>query len=189
MKRIHAILLLALFLTVSLTARERKNEWGLSYSQLTLPQGAYVLGGVFGAVFSLGNFTFENMVMPGALSLEYTRYINDTFGFGGGVTGDYMTADKYTGKDENRRYDGKFSLAIVSLMPHVKAYWFNHPHFGMYSKLAAGCAFQLGDSPGVSFAAQVSPVCMDFGGDVWRGYLELGAGMQGLVTLGIKKIF
>ena len=65
MKRIHAILLLALFLTVSLTARERKNEWGLSYSQLTLPQGAYVLGGVFGAVFSLGNFTFENMVMPG----------------------------------------------------------------------------------------------------------------------------
>lgn len=189
MKRIIAAILLTLFLTGSLSARDRKNEWGLAYSQFTIPQAAYVLGGVFAAAFSLGNFSVENMALPGALSLEYTRYVNDTFGFGGSVTGDFMTADKYTGKDDNRHYDGKFTFAFVSVMPHAKAYWFNNPHFGMYSKLGAGCAILLDDTPGVTFAAQLSPVCMDFGGDACRGYLELGAGMQGIVTLGIKKIF
>ena len=189
MKKVLATFLLTVLLAGSLTARDRKNEWGLTYSQFTLPQAAYVIGGVFGVAFSLDNFTFENMKLPGAVSLEYTRYVNDTFGFGGSVTGDFMTADKYIGKDENRRYDGQFSLAMVSVMPHVKACWFNNPHFGMYSKLAAGCAFQVGDAADMCFAGQLSPVCMDFGGDALRGYLELGFGMQGIVTVGIKKIF
>ena len=191
MKKITA-LLLALCLVCSVYGRDKKNELGLSYSQFTVPQFAYVFGGVLGVAFSLGTFTFENMVLPGALSLEYTHYVNNTFGFGGTLTGDYMTADKYTGKDENKKYDGKFRLSFLSVMPHVKIGWFDNPHFGMYTKLAAGGAFQLDNSDsngGFTFAAQVSPVCMDFGGDSLRGYLELGLGMQGIVSLGIKKRF
>ena len=184
-------LLLTLALTASVYARDNKNELALSYSQFTLPQAAYVFGSVFGIAFSLGSLTLEKMALPGALSLEYTHYVNDTFGFGGTVTGDYMTADKYTGKDENKTYDGKFQMAFISAMPHVKAFWFNNPHFGMYSKAAVGaaCVLQKDGEPSVTWAAQLSPVCMDFGGDSVRGYLELGAGMQGIVTLGIKKMF
>lgn len=191
MKKVIASILLAALLAGPLSARDRQNELALSYSQFTVPQAAYVFAGVLGIAFSLGNFSLENMALPGAASLEYTHYINDTFGFGGTLVGDFMTADKYTGKDESRKYDGKFSMTFCSVMPHVKAYWFNHPHFGMYSKLAAGIGgtFQNEGDPSVTFAAQLSPVSMDFGGDALRGYLELGLGMQGIVTLGIKKIF
>ena len=190
MKKI-AVFLLSLLMVSSLYGRDRQNEFGVSYSQFTVPQFVYVFGGVLGIAFSMGSFTLENMVLPGALSLEYTHYVNDTFGFGGTVTGEFMTADKYTGKDENRQYSGKFNMAFCSVMPHAKAYWFNNPHFGMYSKLAAGIGgtIQNEGDPSVTFAFQVSPVSMDFGGDALRGYLELGFGMQGIVTLGIKKIF
>ena len=191
MKKITA-LLLALCLTCAVYGRDYKYEFGLSYSQFTVPQFAYVLGGALGIAFSLGSFTLENMVLPGALSLEYTHYVNNTFGFGGSITGDFMTADRYTGKDDSKKYDGKFQMAFLSVLPHVKIGWFDNPHFGMYSKLAAGGAYEFGnlDSEGnFLFAAQVSPVCMDFGGETLRGYLELGFGMQGIVSLGIKKRF
>lgn len=189
MKKI-AVFLLSLLMVSSLYGRDRQNEFGVSYSQFTVPQFVYVFGGVLGIAFSMGSFTLENMVLPGALSLEYTHYVNDTFGFGGTVTGEFMSADKYTGKDESKKYDGKFQMGFVSVMPHAKAYWFNNPHFGMYSKLGAGAGLALGGSePGVIFAGQLSPVCMDFGGDATRGYLELGFGMQGIVSLGIKKMF
>ena len=191
MKKVIAAVLLAALLSGPLSAQNRRNELGLAYSQFTVPQAVYVFAGVLGIAFSLGNFSLENMALPGALSLEYTHYINDTFGFGGSVTGDFMTADKYSGKDENRQYSGKFNMAYCSVMPHAKAYWFNNPHFGMYSKLAAGVGgtIQNDGDPSVTFAFQLSPVSMDFGGDAFRGYLELGFGMQGIVTLGIKKIF
>jgi len=191
MKRIIAALLLSILLAGSLPARERDNEFALAYSQFTVPQAVYVIGSVFGIAFSLGNFTLEKMALPGALSLEYTHYVNDTFGFGGSLTGDLMTADKYTGKEENKKYDGKFRMGFLSVMPHVKASWFDNPHFGMYSKVAVGAAgvFQKDGESSITWAAQLSPVCMDFGGSDLRGYLELGVGMQGIVTLGIKKMF
>ena len=129
MKKI-AVFLLSLLMVSSLYGRDRQNEFGVSYSQFTVPQFVYVFGGVLGIAFSMGSFTLENMVLPGALSLEYTHYVNDTFGFGGTVTGEFMTADKYTGKDESKKYDGKFQMGFVSVMPHAKAYWFNNPHFG-----------------------------------------------------------
>ncbi|MBR1575700.1 MAG: hypothetical protein IJ654_04535 [Bacteroidales bacterium] len=191
MKKLYA-LLLSLPVVCSAYGRDYHNEWGLTYSQFTVPQFAYVFGGILGVAFSLGNFTFENMIIPGAISLEYTHYANNIFGFGGTLTSDSMTADKYTGKDGDKTYDGKFQMAFLSVMPHVKIGWFDNPHFGMYSKVAAGGAFQLGggaDAGGITFAAQLSPVCMDFGGDSLRGYLELGLGMQGIVSLGIKKRF
>ena len=58
--------------------------------------------------------------------------------------------------------------------------------------LPGGGGDKRGEPPGifpVILAGQLSPVCMDFGGDATRGYLELGFGMQGIVSLGIKKMF
>ena len=190
MKRFLAVSLSILVLC-SAYGRDKDNEIALSYSQFTTPQFVYLLGGMFGMVFSMGNVTLENMAMPGALSLEYTRFVNKTFGFGGSITADYMTADKYIGKDADKTYDGKFRMFFLSVMPHAKAYWFDNPHFGMYSKVGAGCALVPDEagSTSLSFAAQLSPVCMDFGGDSFRGFLELGVGMQGIFSLGIRKRF
>ena len=191
MKKI-VTLLIALCLGAGAYGQTPRDEWALSYSQITLPQTAYVLGNVLGVAFTMGAYSPDNMRLPGALSLEYTHYTSSHFGFGGTLTGDYMSADRYSGSEDSRTYDGKFRFACISLMPHMRAFWFNNPHFAMYSKLALGGACWVGASEEgtqFSFAAQLSPVCMDFGGDRVRGFLELGYGMQGVVSLGIKRRF
>ena len=40
-----------------------------------------------------------------------------------------------------------------------------------------------------AFAFQVTPIGMDFGGESFRGFAELGLGMQGLVNVGIRWLF
>lgn len=190
MKKLLLILLLLVSFTAKTEAQPYKNEISLTYSTFTVPQGVYIFGGVFGAVFSLGHFTFDHTVMSGALGVEYTRWVNHWFGYGGAVFGEFMTADAYSVDDDgNKTPNGKFNMAFASVTPTVKFMWFNHPHFGMYSKLGAGVCMGLSSEPSVIPSVQVSPVCMEFGGDSWRGLIEIGVGMQGIITAGVKKSF
>ena len=189
MKKILA-LLLSLTLVCSAYASEPKNEFGLTYSQFTVPQFAYIFGGILGVAFTAGHFDFENPLMTGCLGVEYNHWVNNWFGYGGSLFGEYMTANTYTkDSDGNKTKNGTYDLGFASIMPTVRFRWFNNPHFGMYSKLGAGLGLAFSDDCEPTFSAQVSPVCMDFGGDSVRGFLELGVGMQGIVSLGVKKMF
>ena len=179
-----------------------KNEFSITYGQATLPQFAYVFGGVLGAAFSLGHFSFENSRMLGAAGLEYVHYVNDWLGFGGAATCEYMTSDAYSvASDGTKTPNGKYNFGFASVMPVVKFAWLNRAHVGMYSKLAfgAGMAFNNGNSGGdsssdggnkalenVTFAGQVTPVGIDFGGETFRGFVEAGVGMQGVVNAGVR---
>ena len=190
MKKLITFCITVLLSGTLLFGQDMKNEITVSYSQATLPQTAYLLGGVFGTIFTLGHFQFDNTLFLGALGVEYAHNVNDWFSYGGVATIDYMTSDAYTvDSDGNRTDNGKFNLGWASLMPIVKFTWLNHPKFDMYSKLGAGVGLAFNDGEGVSFSAQVSPVCMQFGGGKIRGVLEFGYGMQGIATVGIKRMF
>lgn len=181
---------MALLLVLSAYGQDKKNEISMTYSQFTVPQFGYIFGGVFGIMLTGGYFDFENPVMPGCLGVEYNHWVNNWFGYGGSLLGEYMTADTYS-KDSsgNKTKDGVYNLGYVSVMPTVRFRWFNNPHFGMYSKLGAGVGLGITDECKLTFAAQISPVCMDFGGESLRGFMELGVGMQGILAVGIKKMF
>lgn len=183
---------LSVFVTV-FAYGQKKNEIILSYSQVTLPQTAYFVAGIFGVAFTAGHFTFENTRPYGALGLEYDRNVNNWFTYGAVGVVDYISSDSYNvDGDGNKTYKGKFSFGYVSLMPLAKFRWFTNPKFGMYSKIAFGAGIVPGgeeENLQVSFAGQLSPVGMQFGGGNVSGILELGYGMQGIVTLGIKKSF
>ena len=172
-----------------------KNEFSITYGQITVPQAAYVLGGVFGSMFSLGHFSFENAHFIGGAGVEYVHYVNDWLGFGGAVLCDYMTATAMNVDSEGKKTpNGKFNLGIVSAMPLVKFAWLNREHVGLYSKLAAGAGFTFTNQSedtkdNFAFAFQVTPIGMDFGGESFRGFAELGLGMQGLVNVGIRWLF
>lgn len=172
---------------------QKKNEIILSYSQVTLPQTAYFVAGIFGVAFTAGHFAFENTRPYGALGLEYDRNVNNWFTYGAVGVVDYISSDSYNvDGDGNKTYKGKFSFGYVSLMPLAKFRWFTNPKFGMYSKIAFGAGIVPGgeeENLQVSFAGQLSPVGIQFGGGNVSGILELGYGMQGIVTLGIKKSF
>lgn len=190
-------LLLTLALSISfssLWARDYKNEFSVSYGQFTVPQFGYLVGGVLGVAFTAGHFTFENTKMFGAAGFEYEHYTNDWFAFGCTVLCDYMTADSYNkASDGTKTYNGKFNLGFMSLMPNVKFSWFNREKVSLYSKLAfgAGLVFDNGDSAENNFspAFQVTPIGVDFGKGSFRGFAELGVGMQGVLCAGVRKSF
>ena len=112
MKKLIAFLL-CLIVVVPVFAKNDKdrNEFSVVYGQFTVPQFAYVMGEVFGVMFSLGHASFENPHMYGAAGIEYVHYTNDWFGFGGTVLCDYMTAKTVSvDKDGNKTPNGDFKF-------------------------------------------------------------------------------
>ena len=178
-------MILLLFMQTLVHGQE-KNDIAITYSQITLPQTAYVLGGVLGVAFTAGHFAFDNTKFIGAFSASYTRHVNNWFGYGGLMAIDHMTSDTYTMNDGEKVYNGKYDLTFLSLMPTATFYWFNHPHLSMYSKLGFGLGFVPDD---VGFSAQLSPVGMDVGGETLRARIEMGYGMTGAITVGVSKWF
>ena len=195
MKRIVAVFT-ALSIVFSVYAKDDKsrNEFTVTYGVFTLPQVAYVMGGVLGVAFTAGHFTFENSHFIGGAGLEYVHYVNNWLGFGGLFLCDYMTSDAYSvAGDGTKTSNGKYNFGYLSAMPVAKFAWFRKPHVGLYSKLGvgAGFSFDSGDSEGsnVSWSGQVTPIGFDFGGESFRGFIEAGVGMQGVVSGGIRWLF
>ena len=189
-KKLFLCLALLTGFAASSYSQDYKNEISVSYGQATVPQFAYMFGGIFGVVFTAGHFEFDNTVMTGTLGVEYNHWANNWFGYGGAVFAEYMTSDAHSkDSDGNKTKNGKFNLGFASVMPTARFRWFNNPHFGMYSKLGVGLGLAFSDEWQPALSAQVSPVCMEFGGNSWRGLVELGVGMQGIATVGVKKSF
>ena len=188
-KLLLAAAALAACIGMNAQTSQARNEFSVGYSQFTVLEGAYLFGGIFGAAFSLGHFTFDNTVMTGALSLEYHHYTNDWFGYGGLVAAEYITSDSYSvDGDGNKTPNGKYNMGLASAAPLAIGKWLRREKFNLYSKLAAGVGLTF-DGQVIPFF-QVSPLCIDFGpGQGWNGFVETGFGMQGLVTAGIKKKF
>lgn len=190
MKKFLTVIFLCLVIFTNTSAQDYKNDIGFTYSTFTIPQFVYVFGGVLGAAFTLGHFTFDNTIMTGNFGVEYNRWTNNWFGWGASVFGEAMTADAYNvDSDGNRIPNGKYNMSVVSVVPMIRLRWFNHPHFGMYSKLGAGPGLVFSGEASLIPSVQISPVCMEFGGDSWRGLIEIGVGMQGIITAGVKKSF
>ena len=173
---------------------DSRNEVSITYGQATLPQFAYVMGGVLGVAFTAGHFTFENTHFVGSVGMEFIHYSNNWFGYGLAGMFDYMTADAYNvASDGTKTPNGKFKLGYVSVMPVLKFAWLRRPHVGMYSKLGVGGGLEVsnGDAADKSFSwsGQITPVGIDFGGHAFRGFVEAGFGMQGLVNAGVRWLF
>ena len=195
MKKLIAFLL-CLIVVVPVFAKNDKdrNEFSVTYGQFTAPQFAYVMGEVFGVMFSLGHASFEDPHMYGAAGIEYVQYTNDWFGFGGTVLCDYMTAKTVSvDKDGNKTPNGDFKLGCLSAMPRVKFAWLNRAPVGLYSKLAAGAGLFFANGSdakdNISFAFQATPIGVDFGGEQFRGFVEAGVGWQGIVSGGVRWMF
>ena len=166
--------------------RLHQNEFALSYGQISFPQTIYVLGEVLGVAFSLGQFAPEDTKFYGQFGVEYTHWVGRSVGLGLMAACDYMTSTVNGGESPD------YNLFVVSALPVFKASWFNYPHVGMYSKIGAGVSDFIGlDSEHQHqfvFAFQLSPVCVDFGGEHFRGFVEIGYGAQGPCG-GVKYVF
>jgi hypothetical protein len=86
------------------------------------------------------------------------------------------------------------SANIFFAMAGIKLNWFRYDIFGMYSKFGLGAMCingnlmeEYGDTLWLP-TAQITPIGMEIGRQLC-GFLELGAGMQGILQAGVKYHF
>lgn len=170
-------------------------ELSFEYSMITGPDIAMFWAGVFVSVFSLGHYTLNDISCTGQFSFQYCHSLGERWMVGCSTSYEHagFTMEDKNGVVDPDRTGGHF----FSIMPTAKCYWFNKPHFGMYSEAQVGAlASIMPDTNGenldkADFGAvigfQLNLIGMDFGGPDVRGFLELGVGTQGFISLGIKK--
>lgn len=188
-----AVAFLASASFLSAQTPDSRNELTVAYGRATFMDLAHVTGGVFATVFTGGYARFDNFRSYGSVNVEYYRVLNKTFSVGAAASWFGGTADVLNKEDVKT---GTSDYSGFALMPSAKAFWFRKPHVAMYSKLSAGLTL-LDDYDDESdshsfdpyFAAQVSLAGIQFGGERFRGYVELGGGMQGAILAGLSYSF
>ena len=193
-----ALLIISSYVCLAQT-EESRHEISVSYGYLTLPQavdyigagGAELFGGFF--VIIANAIAPEAQELPkridnggtGSFSLQYLYSINKTIKLGGTVCYENNWGKWNNGSD--------YLIHYPTIMATSKFMWFNHEHFGMYSKFSLGMMLLIDgkneEKPIPMPAAQISSICMEFGGEALRGFLETGWGNQGLLNFGMKFSF
>lgn len=196
MKRILISLAVVFYVcvpVVSAQTPESRNEIMFGYGRVTVVDVAHVVGGVFATAFTAGYARFDNFRSYGSVNLEYYRTLNKTFSVGAAVSWFGGAADELN-KDNVKVGDSKYSG--FALIPAAKVFWFKKQKVAMYSKLAAGVTLlddydEESDSHSFDpyWAAQVTFAGVQFGGERFRGFVETGSGMQGLVLAGLSYSF
>lgn len=188
MRRILLIISLLVIGSINLFAQDyyRKNEIEFSCSQFTLGQTVYVLGDVFVTAFSLGHATVQDPTFSGCMALGYYRRVSRVVSVGGVFAFESING---TVVNTDRDITGNYDMMFFSLIPAIKARWFETSHFSMYSRGGLGLTVYAGEESSLIPAVQLSPVCFDVGENGLYGFAEIGFGTQGLATVGVKYEF
>ena len=166
------------------------NDLSLSYGYFTATQFAAVLGGVFGAAFSLGHATPEDILSTGSVQVEYLRKVNYWLWLGGAVSGEKDTL-VMSSKDSDGNTTGTSNSDIITgnLCVTAKANWLRREKLALYTRLSAGILTSFDEDPSIAPSAQLSLIGFEAGNQACRGFLELGAGMHGIVCGGFRYLF
>ena len=126
----------------------------------------------------------------GVINLNYIYHPNPVFGVGGSVGYNRLSVNM---EDKT----GKLTAAsanIIFAMVDAKVNWFRQDIFGMYSKAGLGVMCINGNMMEESGGnvwlptGQLSIIGMELGRQ-FCGFMELGAGMQGILQVGLKLHF
>ena len=182
MKKIILTLALLAFLGSEISAQQPTEQWakheiGVSYGIGT--EQMYVNTLIY--IISLGIIP-KDMQFSGAVGAEYLYYVSDRIGVGATLAVEYGREHEGAKKSLHHHY--------ITTMPSAKFYWFENPHFAMYSRIAGGATVGIGEVEGardisVIPALHFSGVSIEFGAKV-KGYIELGVGALGTLQAGVR---
>ena len=202
------IIFLSIALTALLSAAPVKAQAYYSdpCNEIYASYGVSVIGSSIGLVMRVSNvmaefanlsgldensITVKQGGSRGIVNLGYSYQVNRTFAFGANAGFNRMSV---TLTDKTAKV-APYALNLYTIMGTAKANWFRNPSFGMYSKaglgvMIAGYDVMEGDKTGsvVLPTAHLSLIGMEVGRD-FCGFMELGAGFQGIVQLGLKYYF
>ena len=162
----------------------------VSYGYFTASQFVAVLGGVFGAAFSLGHATPEDIMSTGSIQLEYLHRTNNWLWIGGSLSGEKDTL-VMSSKDSDGNTTGTSKSDIISgdLCFTAKANWLRREKLALYTRLSAGILTTFQAESSIAPSVQLSLIGFEAGNQNCRGFVELGAGMHGIISGGFKYLF
>ena len=191
-----ALLIISSFVCLAQTD-ESRHEISVSYGYLTFPQAVDLISVGYATALGALYAGIANTMYPadqeypkridnggtGSFSFQYLYTLNKTIKVGGIVCYENTWGEWRNGEE--------YIVHYPAIMATSKLYWFNHEHFGMYSKLSLGLTLAINGQCKAELipAFQTSAVSMEFGGKALRGFLETGWGNQGLLNLGMKYSF
>lgn len=167
------------------------NELSVSYGVISVPYLANVFGGILGSAFTFGLAQVDEISSLGSFGVEYKHFVLPYLAVGGCLSVEPTTLSFKANGDSEPSEPQRNTYFTV--MPSVKATWFRRNCVSMYSNLYAGIWLSTptaaDESTTVGFSFQLSPICIDLGGKHFRGFAELGFGMRGLATCGLRWMF
>lgn len=157
---------------------------------------------MLGTVLTFGNYKSNRDEETGSphLGLGYKYHVNDRFSAGANLSYQSITTTyKLEDKDDGSRAKGERKISLVTIMPSVEYKYLKRDAFQLYGNADIGIAIGsvsqdissdtgTDSSSGVAFAFQANPVGMRIGKQV-AGFIEVGAGFKGFVTLGLTADF
>ena len=198
------ILFSCLFLSVitTCTAYDYNHEASISYGVGTHNEIVNGFANVVGTIFTLGYADITDLKWSGAYNMRYAYHPVKFLGLG--VTTSYQTSkgDIVEGSSKSKDTDervvvGKAEGKYLAIMPSVSLNWFDFNYVCMYSKVAVG--YSMAKSKQTRFepkeykktsedhwAYQISPVALEVGSPLVRGFFELGFGHEGILAVGVK---
>jgi hypothetical protein len=174
---------------------EFRNEIGVSYGLGISLIGDGIGNGIGAGIFdALTGRKWTNDKQFGSLAVEYFRHLdNPRWAVGGIVTYSQCGEDvEYQNAKEGERI-----RKYISVMPSVKYYYVDKKSFGLYSKLGVGGMLLNWKSEDTKngktdsdskfyLTCQISLLGLEAGSQNIRGFLEAGAGEQGIVLAGLR---
>lgn len=216
------VALMAMMFAVSNSAmaqNDTKSEFSFSVggytpNQTTLAEGiGEGLGKAMATMITFGLYdaskTAKDEKTSPAYTVQYLYRVSPNLKIGGAVTYQHTSYTLSVKNKDTGAYDdvAKNRNNYFTVMPTVKASWFDRKNISLYSKVAAGVCIAFKDSKvksgvsdedaktllkevetkkGTRFGYQVSPIGCEFGSKNIRAFVELGYGFQGLGLAGLS---
>ena len=187
---------------------------GYTPNQTTLAEGfGEGFGKAMASMMTFGLYdaskTSKDEKTSPAYTVQYLYRVSPNLKIGGAVTYQHTSYTLSVKNKDTGAYDdvAKNRNNYFTVMPTVKASWFDKKNISLYSKVAAGVCIAFKDSKvksgvsdedaktllkevetkkGTRFGYQVSPIGCEFGSKNIRAFVELGYGFQGLGLAGLS---
>ena len=177
------------------TVRSNKNEFSIGYGHFPASSFRY----------HPGCMIYPETDNIGAVYVTYTRRLTKVIGIGVTACLDPIILNYYDHVNGERTLVCKVSQHSIALLPHLKINWLNTKYVNLYSKVAPigirYCTYKQKEfypdlyevqSPYDSFADKIgyayqfTPIGIEVGTKRFAGFLQIGIGMEGIVSFGIR---
>ena len=177
------------------TIRSNKNEFSYGYGHG--PSSSFR--------YHPGCLIYPETDNIGAIYVTYTRRLTKVIGVGVTACFDPIHLNYYDRVNGERTLICKVNENSLALIPHLKINWLNTKYVNLYSKVAPigirYCIYKQKEyypdlyeiqSPYDSFADridyayQVTPIGIEVGTKQFAGFLQVGIGMEGIISIGFR---